>query len=302
MGSTEQESYHGYFEFQPSDRPFRAPIVTPKPRIYGIQTAKVVTKDEGGTEEIDVEKLTEVYVWFYWDRKKHQQPKRSCKIRVAQCWSGKKWGGQFIPRVGMEVVVEFLEGDPDRPLIVGTVYNDEYKPPYDLPSKKNIAGIYSDSTKGGGGYNEFHLDDTKMSEKIRMHAEKDHEVVIRHAETTEIGEVFEIPKGSPSRDTTIKMGDDKLEISTGDQNVSIPLGSQKTDAMIQIMDSVIASSVTITPGAITVTAPIINLTAMATINLNAPIINITGIVNINGALNVNGPVLISGMVPVTVPA
>ena len=254
LSGRSEDVYYGSYEFLPSSQQFRTPIVTPKPLIHGIQTAKVVTKDEGGSEEIDVEKLTEIYVWFYWDRKKHKE-KRSCKIRVAQCWSGKKWGGQFIPRVGMEVVVEFIEGDPDRPLIVGTVYNDEYKPPYDLPSKKNIAGFYSNSTKGGGGYNEFSLDDSKMAEKIRMHAEKDHEVVIRHAETTEIGEIFEIPKGSASRDTTIKLGDDNLAIMMGDQNVSIPLGSQKTTATIQIMNSVIASSITMTPASISLMSP-----------------------------------------------
>jgi type VI secretion system secreted protein VgrG len=292
-----EEIYYGHYEFQPSSRPYRTPCHTPKPLIHGIQTAKVVTKDDGGSEEIDVEKLTEIYVRFYWDHRK----KRSCKLRCAQVWSGKKWGGQYIPRVGMEAVIEFLEGDPDRPLVVGTVYNDEYKPPYELPSKKNIAGIYSDSTKGGGGYNEFCFDDSKMSEKIRMHAEKDHEVVIRHAETTEIGEIFEIPKGSPSRETTLKLGDDKLTISTGDQNVSIPLGSQKTDATIQIMDSVIASSITITPASISIFAPEIDLTA-ATINITAPIINITGVVNLVGVLNITGGITVNTMVPVLIPA
>src|SRR4029077_19439998 len=141
-GSNE-EVYDGSYEFLPSDRPFRAPIVTQKPLIHGIQTAKVVTKDDNSSEEIDVEPLTEIYVRFFWDRKK----KRSCRLRVAQVWSGKRWGGQIIPRVGQEVVVEFLVGDPDRPLVIGTVYNDEYKLPYDLPSKKTIAGLKSDSTK-----------------------------------------------------------------------------------------------------------------------------------------------------------
>lgn len=106
-----QHVYFGSYEFLPSDRPFRAPMTTPKPRINGIQTAKVVTKDDNSSEEIDVESLGEIYVRFFWDRKK----KRSCRLRVAQVWSGKRWGGQIIPRVGQEVVVEFLEGDPDRP-------------------------------------------------------------------------------------------------------------------------------------------------------------------------------------------
>ncbi len=298
-GGEERVSYSGQYEFLPSDRPFRAPMVTPKPRIYGIQTAKVVTKDEGGSEEIDVEKLTEIYVWFYWDRKKHKE-KRSCKIRVAQVWSGKKWGGQFIPRVGMEVVVEFIEGDPDRPLIVGTVYNDEYKPPYDLPSKKNIAGIYSDTTKGGGGYNEFHLDDTKMCEKIRMHAEKDHEVVIRHAETTEIGETFEIPLGSPSRKTTIHKGDDNLTLETGSQNIDIA-GMQTTNVKLMISTTATVSltltvgmsTITMTPASISLNSPVISLTAMGTITLTAPNVTIGAVLTTPSLMA--GAALVSGV-------
>ncbi len=292
------EIYYGTYEFLPSDRPFRAPIVTPKPLIHGIQTAKVVTKDDKSSEEIDVEELTEIYVRFYWDRKK----KRSCKLRCAQVWSGKKWGGQFIPRVGQEAVVEFLEGDPDRPLVVGTVYNDEYKPPYELPSKKTIAGIKSDSSKGGNGYNEWNFEDKKGSEKITIHAEKDLDITVLNSETRVIGEIFKPPKGSPSRDTTLKNGDDNLTIQKGDQNVSIPLGSQSTTAMISITDTVAPSTVTITPASISLQAPVINLTAMATINITAPVINITGVVNLNGVLNVTGGVMVNGMVPMLIPA
>src|SRR3954453_5230540 len=209
-----QHVYFGSYEFLPSDRPFRAPMTTPKPRINGIQTAKVVTKDDNSSEEIDVESLGEIYVRFFWDRKK----KGSCRLRVAQVWSGKRWGGQIIPRVGQEVVVEFLEGDPDRPLVIGTVYNDEYKLPYEIPSNKTIAGIKSDSSKGGGGYNEWNFEDKKGSEKIGLHAEKDYERVIRHAETRTIGETF---GSGTSRTTTLKNGDDRLDIENGSQHVTI---------------------------------------------------------------------------------
>jgi type VI secretion system secreted protein VgrG len=283
-GSAE-EIYYGHYEFVPSTRPYRAPIVTPRPLIYGIQTAKVCTKDEGGSEEIDVEKLTEIYVRFYWDHRK----KRSCKLRCAQVWSGKKWGGQFIPRVGMEAVVEFLDGDPDRPLVVGCVYNDEYKPPYELPAKKNIAGIYTDSTKGSGGYNELHFDDTKKSEKIRMHGEKDHEVVIRNAETWDIGEIFKPPKGSPSRDTKIQNGDDKLDVQSGDQNIKIcqdqtfKIGmNQKTDvgmtidtkAGLMIEIHVGDSKITIDPISITMKSTLITLNASAMLTLKGGVVMI----------------------------
>jgi len=290
-----EEIYYGHYEFQPSSRPYRAPICTPKPLIHGIQTAKVVTKD-GGSEEIEVEKLTEIYVRFYWDRKK----KRSCKVRCAQVWSGKKWGGQFIPRVGMEAVVEFLEGDPDRPLVVGCVYNDEYKPPFELPGKKNIAGLKTDSTKnGGGGYNELSFDDTKKSEKIVMHGEKDHEVTIKHAETWDIGETFETPMGSPSRKTTIQKGYDKLDIQKGDQNIEIGTGNQsvkikmtqKTDvgmtietkAGIQIEIKVGDSKITINPMQIKLEATMIDIKAKALLQLEGQAMTMLkgGIVMIN---------------------
>ena len=104
-------------------------MVTPEPLINGIQTA-VVVGPQG--EEIHTDEYGRIKVRFYWDREK----KPSCWVRVAQVWSGKKWGGQYIPRIGMEVVVEFLEGDPDRPLVIGTVYNADYMPPYELPANK----------------------------------------------------------------------------------------------------------------------------------------------------------------------
>ena len=257
-----RDTYFGAYEFLPSNQPFRAPIVTPKPLINGIQTAKVVTKDDNSSEEIDVESLGEIYVRFFWDRKK----KRSCRLRVAQVWSGKRWGGQIIPRVGQEVVVEFLEGDPDRPLVIGTVYNDEYKLPYDLPAKKTIGGLKSDSTKGGGGYNEWNFEDKKGSEKIGVHAEKDLNVVVLNAETRTIGENL---AAGTSRQTTLKHGDDKLDIEMGGQHISIAMDQtvdvQKTitiTANISIELKVGASKILLEQSGITIEAPTINIKSL----------------------------------------
>ena len=185
-------SYNGHYEFLPSNCQFRAPIVTPKPRIHGIQTAQVVG---AAGEEIDVDEYGRIVVQFHWDRQGKFDQFSSCRIRVAEVWSGKKWGGQFIPRVGQEAVVEFLEGDPDRPLVVGTVYNDQYKHPYELPAQKTVSGIKSDKTKGSKGYNEWSFDDMKGCEKITVHAEKDHDVTVRHAETRQIGENLPAAEG-----------------------------------------------------------------------------------------------------------
>ena len=256
-----QDTYFGSYEFLPSKQPYRAQIVTPKPVINGIQTAKVVTKDDDSTEEIDVEKLGEIYVRFHWDRKK----KRSCRLRVAQVWSGKKWGGQIIPRVGQEAVIEFLEGDPDRPLVIGTVYNDEYKPPYELPAKKTIAGLKSESTKNGAGdYNEWNFEDKKGSEKITIHAQKDLDVVVRDTETRTIGEDH---AGGASRKTTLKMGDDQLDVKFGSQNISIAL-QQTVDALmialtgkVMIKLKVGANFILIHPAGITIEGGIVAIHA-----------------------------------------
>ena len=267
--------------------------LTPRPRIHGIQTAKVVGKKGEENEEISTDEHGRIWVQFFWDR----EPKLTCPIRVAQVWAGKKWGGVFTPRVGMEVVVEFLEGDPDRPLVVGCVYNGDNKVPYDLPDNKTVAGWKSDSSKGGNGYNEFVFEDKKSSENIRMHAERNHEVTVKHAESWTIGETFMPPKGSPSRSATLKNGDDQLEIQMGDRNVQIPMGSQSTTAMISLKHTVGMTTVSLTPASRSVDSPIINHTAQtvgnytagAAITITAPIINL------------NGMVLINGMVPMVLP-
>jgi len=280
--------YQGSYEFLPSDRPFRSQIVTPKPIVHGPQTAKVVGKSG---EEIDVDEHGRILVQFYWDRKKMQ----SCRVRIAQVWSGKKWGGIFIPRIDQEVVVEYLEGDPDRPLVTGTVYNNDNKVPYTLPDNKTIAGWKSDSSKGHGGYNELIFEDKKGSEKIGVHAEKDLKLVILNSETREIGENFTPPLGSASRSTTLKNGDDELSVQMGNQKVTI-MGNQTTEvnqsiettATLSMTLTVGASTITITPVSISLFSPLIEVQAEATINIEAPVINLTGEVNVAGALTVDG--------------
>ena len=142
------DALRGHYELLPSERRFRAPLVTPKPRVHGPQTAKVVGENRSDREEIDVDEYGCILVQFHWDR---DDKTTSRRVRVAQVWSGKGWGGQIIPRVGQEVVVEFLEGDPDEPLVIGTVYNDQHELPYELPANKNLSGLKSNSTRTGTG-------------------------------------------------------------------------------------------------------------------------------------------------------
>jgi type VI secretion system secreted protein VgrG len=302
---TDSYIYSGQYEFLASDINFRAPLITMRPIVQGPQTAKVVGKDG---EEIDVDEYGRILVRFYWDRKN----KQSCRVRVAQVWAGKNWGGQVIPRIGQEVVVEFLEGDPDRPLVIGAVYNGDNRFPYEMPANKTQSGLKSDSSKGHNGYNEFMFEDKKGAEKIRMHGERDHEVIVRHAETVEIGENFSAMDSS-SRHTTLKNGSDQLSIAlgnqtieifkdqtvtlkTGNQIIKIELGSQTTEAMRFITLKVGLSTLMLTPGSVSIATPVINLIGDAMINLRAPLINMEGAVNIVGALTVDG------MAPMLVPA
>jgi len=210
------EPYSGSYVFQPADRPFRTPAVTPKPRIFGLQTAKVVG---ASGEEIDVDELGRILVRFHWDHRKD----KSCRVRVAQSWSGNGWGTAFWPRIGDEVIVAFEEGDPDRPLVTGTVYNGERDVPYELPANK---------TKGGSGYNEIVLEDKKGSEEIGIHAQKDLNTVILNKETREIAE--RMSGGGAARKTTIHKGDDELTLKTGKQTIDIAK-SQTTEAGTEVV-------------------------------------------------------------------
>ena len=286
-----EEDYSGNFEFLPKEnKVFRAPIVTPKPLIHGIQTAKVVGKQG---EEIDVDDYGRILVEFFWDRKK----KQSCRIRVAEVWASKKWGGQFIPRVGMEVVVEFIEGDPDRPLVTGAVYNGDNKHPYELPANKTQSGVKSDSSKGGGGYNQVMFEDKKLAEEINLHAQKDYKLTILDTEVREIGERFtRQTAGSNSRKTTLLQGDDDLKIATGNQNVTIAMNQTSTIGMNR--RTTITTSDTTTVGTtITITAgtsltlicggSIISMTP-ASISLVSSTINMAA-----GAVNIAAPLQVA---------
>jgi type VI secretion system secreted protein VgrG len=157
--------------------PFRPDRKTPKPVIYGTQTAVVVGP---AGEEIFTDKYGRVKVQFNWDRQGKVDSNSSCWIRVAQSWASKRWGMMFIPRIGMEVVVHFLEGDPDQPIITGCVYNAETMPPYTLPDEKTKMTIKSNSSKGGDGFNELRFEDKKDEEQIFIHAEKNQDIRVKN--------------------------------------------------------------------------------------------------------------------------
>jgi len=245
--------YHGSFELQKSERRFRAPIITPRPVIYGPHTAKVVgEKNQGEEGDIDVDKYGCILLRFHWDREDESTSRR---VRVAQRWSGKNWGGQIIPRIGQEVVVEFLEGNPDEPLVTGTVVNDQHMPPYTLPENKTQSGLKSESTDGAGftgAYNEIMFEDKANNEVLGIHAEKDHKNVIRNIETREIGGAF---VGNVfSRETTLLKGSDKLDIQQGKLDV---------EASDEIILKVGDSTIRMLPASIEISSPTITIKSTA---------------------------------------
>ncbi len=208
--------YSGTYVLQPSDRPYKAPHLSHHPIIAGPQTATVVGP---AGEEIHTDEHGRIKIEFHWDRESPGNDKASRWVRVAQIASGNSWGGIVIPRIGMEVVVEFIEGDPDRPIVVGTVYNGDNKPPYSLPANKTQTGVKTRSSKGGSdsNYNEFMFEDKKGVEFIRMHAEKDLDVTIEDAEKRILKGKNKKTEGETTRQTVIERGDNEFDVKGDDK-------------------------------------------------------------------------------------
>jgi type VI secretion system secreted protein VgrG len=220
--SANWDDYSNSFEAFPAAVPFRPPRTARKPVIPSTQTAIVVGKSG---EEIWTDKYGRIKVQFHWDQKGTNDENSSCWIRVAHGWAGKSWGQIFLPRIGQEVVVSFLEGDPDRPLITGSVYNAEQTVPYTLPTDQTKSTIKSNSSKGGGGFNEFRFEDKKDSEEVYLHAQKDHNLVIENNRTKEVKN-DETNTIKNNRTTTIQEKNDTLTVSKGNRSVTVSEGNE----------------------------------------------------------------------------
>ena len=213
-----RHEYKNFFEAFPLSVPFRPGRKTSKPIIPGAQTAIVVGPNN---KEIWTDNYGRVKVQFHWDQEGVSDDNSSCWVRVSQAWAGKSWGTFFLPRIGMEVVVEFLEGDPDRPIITGTVYNGQQTLPYSLPEKQATSTIKSQSTEGGDGFNEIRLDDTKEKEEFYLRAQKDMNTLIQNdlSLTVESGnEVHAVKKGN--RTVNIDEGNETHSVA-GIRNITV---------------------------------------------------------------------------------
>ena len=296
----------------PATQQFRTPRITPKPLIRGPQTA-IVTGPSG--QEIYTDEYGRVCVQFPWDRPGQDDNKQSgqhssdtsCMIRVAQVWAGKQWGALYIPRIGQEVVVEFLEGDPDRPLVTGSVYNADQMPPQTLPANQTQSGIMSRSTTGGSTdtFNSIWFEDKEGSEIFTVQAQKDMSLNIKNNRTetvggtlglTVTGDVTETFKGNysqtVSKDTTLTL-QGKLSETVSKDVTETYQGKLSQTVTSDVTETFNAGHTEQTTNAYSLQAQTVSITGQTKVTLtvggNSITIDSSGI-----TLNASGPVTIKG--------
>jgi len=280
------QGYRNRFSATPWAIPFRPALRHPKPKVLGSQTA-VVTGPAG--EEIHCDEYGRVKVQFYWDREAQADDKTSCWLRVSSSWAGDRYGGIAIPRVGMEVLVTFLEGDPDQPLVTGCLYHKEHQVPYDLPANKTRTVFKTLSSPGGGGYNELRIEDRKGAEQIYLHAQRDWDENIEHDQKIRVGherhDTVEANSYSElkAEEHLIVAGDRKVEIKPDDhltvgQTQHIKLGTAQLtragreihlkagqkmviEAGVELTLKAGGSFIKLDPGGITVSGPLARINA-----------------------------------------
>ncbi|QDU30427.1 Phage-related baseplate assembly protein [Anatilimnocola aggregata] len=289
-----ENAYQNSFVCIPKKVKFRPSRTAAKPVIHGMHTAVVVGPSG---EEIYTDKYGRIKVQFPWDREGKKDESSSCWLRVSQPWSGKQWGAFCWPRIGHEVLVGFMEGDPDQPLCVGSVYNHDNMPPYTMPDNQTRSGFKSRSSKDGStdNFNELRFEDKKDKEEIYFHAEKDFNRVVENNDTLKVGfekkddgdqkiEIFNtqtVKIGTPQakegsqkieiykdRDAKLKMGNDSLKIemgnretklSLGNDTTKLDLGKSETEAMQSIEFKVGQSSIKIDQMGVTIKGMMIKI-------------------------------------------
>lgn len=304
-GDINVEAYRNSFSCVPTKTPYRPPRLTPKPVVQGVQTAEVSgPKDQSGKykEEVWTDEYGRILVAFHWDRRyKHTgsveppddpNENSSAWLRVAQPWAGKNFGVVFIPRTGQEVLVDFEEGDPDRPIVVGSVYNSRHKPPYALTANKTQSGIKTRSSKEGSpdNFNEIRFEDKKGREELHIHAERTLSTVVEGSESRSIGgsrtttihkkdETLTIKEGN--RTETLEKGNHTLKATLGNITIEAPAGKYSASAKdVEITGTVSvkivcgASSIEMTPAAISIKSPTIEIEGAALTTVKGAMVKI----------------------------
>ncbi len=234
------EGYVVTLRLQPAAATYRPARRTPHPVMRGPQTAVVVGP---AGSEIFTDEYSRVKVQFFWDRDGKKNENTTCFIRVSSVWAGAGWGFIQIPRIGQEVIVDFLDGDPDQPIITGRVYNAEQMPPYGLPGNATQSGWKSNSSPGGGGWNELRFEDKKGSEEVYFQAEKDHNELVKHNESRRIGNDFAEDVG---HDAQQSIGHDRTESVANNKAVSV--GNNRSVSIGVNDDETVGSNRSLTVG------------------------------------------------------
>jgi type VI secretion system secreted protein VgrG len=296
-----RDDYSNTFDSVPASVAYRPARVTRKPVISGVQTAVVVGPSG---EEIYSDKYGRVKVQFFWDRLGKKNQDSSCWLRVSQDWAGKTWGAVYVPRIGQEVIVDFLEGDPDRPLITGRVYNSDQMPPYTLPDNQTQSGVKSRSSKAGGtaDYNEFLFEDNKGQEFIRLHAQKDLNTEVENDETRNVmhdrtvtisnNETQTVDKGNETltlnmgnqsltlkqgnQTTTLDMGNQDITLKMGNQTTKVNLGQISEEAMQSIELKVGQSSILINQMGVTIKGMMISIEGQIQVQVKGVMVQVNG--------------------------
>ncbi len=269
--------YRNEFICIPESVCFRPPRVTPKTFVHGVQTA-VVVGPEG--EEIYPDEYGRVKVQFHWDREGKRDENSSCWIRVSQPHAGRRWGHVDLPRIGEEVIVDFLEGDPDRPIITGRVYNGENMPPFSLPAEKTRSGMKSQTHKGAGS-NEISMDDTAGAEQIRVHGQHNMDTAVNNNQTLMVG----VDRASQiGNNDTAKVGNDSAESVGNNKSVDVANNMNVNVGNRLVVNA--GSSITLKCGAskifmnaggvITITGTIITMAAAANASVVGPLTQVIG--------------------------
>jgi type VI secretion system secreted protein VgrG len=305
-GTGEDPNYSNSFSCSSEDNNYRDECSTGKPSVPGLQQA-IVCGDGG--DEICTDEYGRIKIQLMWDQDGGYNGNSSCWVHVAQPWAGSQWGGQFIPRVGMEVVIGFYNGDLDHPICIGCVYNAKYMPPYPLPELKTVSGIRTHSTPGGGSenFNELSFDDKIGAEQIYMQAERDLTTWAKHDEQHTVGndqqvsvrgnrtisiavgnETETIKQGN--RTVELNQGNDSLTLDQGNLTINVSMGSVSITAMQGITFTVGQSSLSITQTGISMSG--MNMSTSGT--LSTQISGTTTSISGSASMNVSGGIIMIG--------
>jgi type VI secretion system secreted protein VgrG len=213
-----QNTYSNEFTAFPASATFRPPRITPAPKVHGSQTALVVGKSG---ETIWTDQYGRVKVKFHWDRATSSDETSSCWVRVAQGWAGAQWGSLFIPRIGQEVIVSFLDGNPDRPIVTGSVYNGTQTVPYALPDQQTRSTIKTSSSADGSKFNELRFEDKADAEEVFLRAQKDFNVSVLGDQTVTIANYRKLTVSTKDETHTIAQGNRTLEVTKGNETHTV---------------------------------------------------------------------------------